>query len=125
MARILLVEDEPLVAQALGEMLTTAGHSVAYAGQEGDPAEAIASAPYDVLVTDIFLPENSGWDLIRAVRRSRPEAGIVAISGGNVGVTAELALKISDLVGANEILPKPVAAEELLRAIDAALQQRR
>jgi DNA-binding response OmpR family regulator len=125
MARILVVDDERLVAQAMGEVLTSAGHDVIYAGLDSDPSDAVLAEAYDLLLTDIFLPETSGWDLIRAVRQTRPDTAIVAVSGGNVGVTPELALKISALVGAGEILTKPANADDLLRAVDAALQRKR
>lgn len=121
MARIMVVDDEPLVAKAIGEVLLSDGHEVIYAGFDNDPADQVLGSSYDLLVTDVLMPETGGWDLIRMVRQNRPTTPVVAISGGGLGVTAELALKISDLVGADAVLTKPVDAHALLGVVKTQL----
>ena len=121
MARILVVDDEPLVAKAIGEVLASGGHEVIFAGLDSDPAADVLGSSYDLLVTDVLMPETGGWDLIRMVRQNRPTMPVIAISGGGLGVTAELALKISDLVGADAVLTKPVDAHALLGVVNTQL----
>jgi DNA-binding NtrC family response regulator len=122
MARILVVDDERLVAQTIGDVLTLGGHEVIYAGLDEDPSSVVVSQAYDLLLTDIFLPETSGWDLIRSSRQLRPELPVIAISGGGIGISADTALKLGDLFGAAVVLQKPVDAATLLEAVNTALR---
>lgn len=125
MARVLVVDDDPLVLAAIMEVLESGGHEAVPAGPAADHAAIALSERYDLLLTDIFLPTVSGWDLIKAVRQKRPMLPVVAISGGGVGVGKDLTLKISEVVGADVVLPKPVDAGVLLLAIDTALKRRK
>jgi DNA-binding response OmpR family regulator len=124
MARILVVDDDRLVATAMGELLEAGGHDVLYAGFDGDPSNAVLSTVYDLLITDIFLHGLSGWDLIRSLRQYRPEVPVIAITGGGIGVDTGLAMKISDLVGAGAVLPKPVDEHVLLNAVSDVLRRK-
>ena len=125
MARVMVVDDEALVAQAIGEVLATDGYEVVYADVKQDLSREILGQQFDLLLTDIFLNGTSGWDVIRMLRQSRPTVPIVAISGGGVGVSGDLALRIGNIVGADEVLAKPIAPESLLAAVGSALRAAR
>jgi DNA-binding response OmpR family regulator len=123
MARILVIDDDELVRFALTDILEEGGYTVL---SPGDCKDALAYAlreSYDLLLTDIFLPTIPGWDLIQSVRRERPQLPVIAISGGGMAVQADLALKISELTGADFVLPKPMDARCLLATVEKALKR--
>lgn len=81
MARILLIDDEPLVRRTLQLALENAGHSVATA-EDGEGGIALArTLGFDLLVTDVLMPGRDGLDTIMDMRRERPAMRILAISG--------------------------------------------
>ena len=94
MARILVVDDDQLVLTAISEILLEGKHEViAVLGDANGAAQAL-DATYDLLLTDIFLPWLSGWELIKAVRRRHPNIPVVAISGGGMGFEADAVLEL-------------------------------
>ena len=124
MARILVVDDDRLVLAALAEILIDGNHEVISIDGHEDGMKQVLQPTYDLLLTDIFLPWISGWDLIKAVRRSRPDLPVIAISGGGMDVEADMALKIGERIGADFVLSKPVDADVLLTTVSKALKRR-
>jgi len=111
-SRILLVEDHSDTARIMAELLEGAGHQVLLAKSIAS-ALACASQPFDVLVSDIGLPDGSGLELLRRLRPSRPLPAI-ALSG--YGTTADVSR--SHAAGFHRHLVKPIDLRDLLRAID-------
>lgn len=107
---ILLVEDESDLRDLLAAAMTAAGFEVITA-KNGNEALSLVTTAIDLLVTDIFMPEVDGFDLIRKVRTLYPDLPIIAISSGH--------LRTAQLLGANLTLSKPLAAEDLLAAIQS------
>jgi DNA-binding response OmpR family regulator len=121
MARIMVVEDEPAVAQAIGDILEHGDHEVLYARPGRDAAADAVDRRYDLLITDIVMPEVSGWEIIKRVRRERPATPIIAISGGGHIMDPDVALRLSSRLGAHATLQKPIDVDSLLHAVDHAL----
>ena len=126
MARILLIEDEELVRFTLRRILEDVGYEVFEAsdGEEGVSKfkeMASKSKPTDVVVTDIFMPKQDGFETINEIKKIKPYAKIVAITGGGVLDSKEF-LKMANFLGANEILAKPFLPGDLLEAVDRCLQ---
>ena len=119
----MVVDDEPAVAEAIGAILEFGQHEVLYARPGRDGAADVLQRPYDLLITDIVMPEVSGWEIIKRVRLERPALPIIAISGGGRVMDAALALKLSDRLGADATLQKPLDGELLLQAVAAALKR--
>ena len=124
MARILVVDDDELVLAALSQILREGEHEVIAVNGDAESAAQAISADYDLLLTDIFLPWVSGWELIKAVRKRHPNLPVVAISGGGMGIEAQMVLEIGERIGADFVLPKPVDADLLLATVDKALKTR-
>ena len=110
---ILLVEDHPDTAGALGQLLQEEGHRVTVADSVTAAVEAFRVVPVDVLVTDLGLPDGSGHDLLARLREIRPIQGIV-LSG--YGMDADVAK--SKAAGFAYHLTKPVPIGRLLRTLD-------
>jgi signal transduction histidine kinase len=111
--RILLVDDHPDTCAALEKLLKLRGHSVAAAHSMREAMEvAAAGGAFDLLISDVGLPDGNGMDLVRYLRTQRPIRGI-AISG--FGMDADISKSLE--AGFAEHLVKPVKLEKLEAAI--------
>jgi CheY-like chemotaxis protein len=120
--RVLVVEDEPAVRDMTTKVLERAGYQV-LAVADGIQALAAAgsAAPFDVLVTDVVMPNLTGIELAERMMDRYPLIGVVLLSG----YTAEtLDLERVAARGAS-FVPKPVTSSQLLQAIlDVAASRR-
>jgi|SRR5215468_8300468 len=71
-ARILVVEDDPELGPLMAEALTLKGHEVDMAVSGREALERIAACPYDLIVSDLWMPELDGVGLFRELARRRP-----------------------------------------------------
>jgi CheY-like chemotaxis protein len=107
---ILLVEDHPDTARALSRLLRGNGHQVVVVESVGTAIQAVSENEFDVIVSDIGLPDGTGIDLIREVRRRHGEKmRAVALSG--FGMEEDVA-KCRD-AGFDDHLTKPVNLQKL------------
>ncbi|HEX8914480.1 MAG TPA: response regulator, partial [Humisphaera sp.] len=109
---VLLVEDHPDTASALARLLKLFGHDVQVADSVASAIQVIESHPFDVLVSDIGLPDGSGLDLMRHVRRRLAIRGVV-LSGFGMEEDVRRSLEAGFL----EHLTKPVTPDDLNDAI--------
>ncbi len=127
--RILVVDDDAIVAEALAGSLAAHGYDVDRA-PDGDAAlELIGDAerlsptgparPYAVVLTDMSMPGMSGLDLIKAIKKRGVEAVPIAMTGYGAIETAVQTIR----AGAIDYLVKPIVDEELRVAIERAVQQ--
>jgi PAS domain S-box-containing protein len=118
--RVLLVDDEPSLRETLAAGLRATGLLVDEV-ESVDAAEAQLSSHarryYDVVVTDMVMPERSGLELIALVRREWPELPVVVISG----FTGEAGFDRDNPLAGIETLQKPCALQELAGAIERRL----
>ncbi|HLO76435.1 MAG TPA: response regulator [Magnetospirillum sp.] len=122
MSRILIVEDTPLMRESLVDVLTATGHEVTTADNGLQAVELIAGgATFDIIVTDIIMPEMDGIQAIMEIQTMNPHARIIAISGGSARMEKGQGLETARRLGAVAILEKPFEVDKLLAAVDAAL----
>lgn len=117
--KILIVEDEVLLADSLKTALEQKGFTVetAYDGETGK--EYAELGVYDLLILDVMMPKLNGFDLARQVRRSRCATPILMLTA-----KSELEDRIEGLnAGADYYLTKPFDARELLACINALLRR--
>jgi CheY-like chemotaxis protein len=121
MARILVIDDDATIRLSLKMALEDAGHQVEAAanGQEG--IDRFRANPADMVVTDIFMPEKEGMELIDELKRDCPETKIIAISGGG-RMNPDDYLTIARRLGADRTLLKPFDIELLLDTVDGLLK---
>ncbi len=112
MQRILVVDDEAGIRDWLAELLEAGGHQVVTARDGLEAKRLAARQPFDLMITDISMPNEEGLGIIRALRKTHPELKIIAISGGYGE-----ALLDAKLLGAHEALMKPFTADMLLKCI--------
>ena len=114
--RLLVVEDHVDTARTLGILLGRAGFVVTTAGDVQTALNLISSQPFDMLVSDLGLPDGTGYDLMRQVRATSSLPGI-AMSGYGM----EEDIRKSKEAGFSEQLVKPVTVNRLEQAIHKAL----
>ena len=113
---ILVIEDDPIMREALTDWLQAAGYGVRTAADGTAGLAAVKSAPPALVITDIHLPGTNGATVISELRQRHPQVAIVAISGlfnSGRGVDAEAAIAL----GAARALTKPFKRAALLRAV--------
>lgn len=121
MAEILVVDDETPVLQLITEILSQDGHKVTQANNGVDGIEKYQKGSFEIVITDLVMPEKSGLDLIMELRKINPDIKILAISGGG-GIQGRFDyLPIAKLVGAVIIIKKPFQISEIREAIATLL----
>ncbi len=79
--RVLVIEDAPLQRQILAFVLRKAGYLVTDAALGHEGLRQLREDPPDLVVTDLHLPDLTGWDIARTIRRLRPDLPIVLVTG--------------------------------------------
>lgn len=118
---VLLVEDDAQLRDYLSVRLTRLGHRVRNVPDGRAALEACRRGGRpDVVVTDIFMPEADGLELIRTIMSEFGAIAMVAMSGGSPRVPADY-LPHARMFGAAETLAKPFTTEQLVEAIERAV----
>jgi PAS domain S-box-containing protein len=116
--RVLLVDNDPQVMTVLGEMLREAGHHVVPVVSGADALRVFAQAAFDVVISNVGMPQMSGWDLADQLRARDPEVPVVFITGW--GMQEQDQARCRGL-GILSVLFKPVRPAELHTAVQSAL----
>lgn len=120
MARILVVDDEELARFTIREILESAEHEVTEAFNGIEAISRQKEQPFDLVITDIIMPEKEGVETIIELRKDFPDLKIIGISGGGRTRNMDF-LELAKQFGAERILAKPFTADELLENVDACL----
>ena len=121
MAKILVVDDEEQVVTLMAEILSQDRHEVVTAATGKEGVEKYRAESFDLVITDLVMPEKSGLDLIMELRKSNPDIKVIAISGGG-GIQGRFDyLPIAKLIGASHVLKKPFQVAEIKAAVTAVL----
>ena len=121
MARVLVIDDDAQTRRMVCEVLGRAGHATIEAADGRVGLARFRECPADVIVTDIFMPEQDGLEVILEFRREFPRVGVIAISGGG-GQSPMDYLPFARALGAARTLAKPFTPSELLDAVRATLE---
>jgi CheY-like chemotaxis protein len=127
MAKILLIDDEDDLREFVALALNYHGHEVTEARSGRvitDPPQGMPSAcAYDLIITDIIMPDSDGLEIIIAARKAHPTGKIIAISGGDRGRQGAGInyLRQARLLGADATLGKPFSTADLFRTVEQTL----
>ena len=116
---ILVVDDDAAIRTVLGQALGRAGYAVHSASNVASIWRWIVAGEGDLVVTDVVLPDASGFDLLKRIKARRPNLPVVVMSAKNTMMTAISATEH----GAYEYLPKPFDLNELLSIVARGLEQ--
>ncbi len=120
MARILVIDDDADVRRAIRRHLQTEGHEVLEAPDGKAGMKLFRESPADLVVTDLFMPEQEGLETIRELRRSSKDTRILVVTGSPPGSAFDFRAHAT-MLGAGATLSKPFTREELLGAVHALL----
>lgn len=121
MTKILIVDDDRATCQLLRRLLEKAGFQV---HTENRPSAALALAvaePFDLLITDYFMPEMTGTELFTALRKDRPDTDVIMMTANaSIGNAVDAIRK-----GAYDYIVKPFQTDDFLLAVQRVLEKRR
>ena len=125
MAKILLIEDDEAFRDFLSAELQRIGHAVTVASSGQYVVHGIGKTDFgvvfDVIITDIVMPDVDGLEVIHLLRAASPACRIVAISGGSRYDHSNLYLALAEAFGAKVTLAKPFSVAELSDVIDGVI----
>ncbi|MEP7153023.1 MAG: response regulator [Nitrospira sp.] len=114
MPSILVIDNDDNVREFLRTTLSAAGYTVHEAANGRLGVRSFRKTPADLVITDLYMPECDGLEVIEALRRSHPRVKVLAISGasGTMGY-----LHVAQSLGAVSVLSKPFAPSALLTLV--------
>ena len=129
-SRILIVDDDPIVAESLAEFLAGEDYTTATAGDGVEAMDVLSastkddgdggtSSSYALVMTDVNMPRCDGMTLIKDIRKQYPSVAVIVVTGFGKIESAVEAIKL----GAVDYITKPVVDDELRIAVNKAIQQ--
>lgn len=113
-ARVLLVDDDELLARSIARPLRLAGYTVILAAHGQEALELLAEEEVDVVLTDVWMPVMDGWTLLRTIKAQQPALPVILFTG--------LAFPNQEAnareQGAAEFLAKPLRLDRLLEVLE-------
>jgi CheY-like chemotaxis protein len=126
MRRILVVDDDPHVGQAIRVWLKHHGFRVATAESGAGGLAALDNASFDLMIVDVFMPHMRGFEAIRLFHERAPTVPLIAISGyafSDIETSGLEFLRLATRLGATRCLRKPFKPATLLAVIDECLAE--
>jgi len=120
MPKILVIEDDEIMNSMLVQMLSESGHEVTGAADGIHGVALFQAGGFDLIVTDIVMPDKEGLETIREIRRSDQKIPIIAISGGG-RLSPEGYLQMASTFGADYTFQKPLQQDAFLGAVRECL----
>lgn len=117
MANVLVIDDDQTVREMLREFLKAEGHQPTLAGDGNQGLAALRAGRFELVVTDLVMPNREGLETIQEIRRLQPDLKILAVSGGgpDCGLTY---LRIAKSMGATVTLAKPFTFDAFKQAVE-------
>lgn len=119
LCRVLLIDDDERVLRAIGAMLKSEGHSVRICLGGKEAISAFGQGQYDLVVTDLGMPEVNGWEVAARVKAISPETPVVFLTGWGAEIATE---RLSEL-GVDAIIQKPCQLALLRQTINQVLSR--
>src|SRR5207253_2691574 len=114
---ILVADDVNEIRNLIQHYLTSAGHTVAGAATGDEALRILKERHFDLLITDVIMPDGDGIGLITELKKLNPAARILVISGGGKYFLANECVAIAERMGAHAALFKPFFRTNLLEAV--------
>jgi len=117
--KILVVDDDPIIRDSLSEFLKLEGYQCQGAGSFHEALKELEKQPYNLIITDVNMPEVDGFELLRVVKKRYPEIVAIVITGYGTIESAVEAIKM----GAYDYLTKPIVDDEIRLLVKRAVDQ--
>ncbi len=119
-AHLLIVEDDSEMRDLLRKVLEKEGYQISVAGDGREATASLSRHSFDLVVTDMLMPDDGGLELLRAIRESHPTLPVIIITAFGDWGSYSRALEL----GAAAFISKPLKMAELTAAIQTALAGR-
>lgn len=119
--KILVIEDDESGREALALLLRSAGYEVTSAATGESALDFIDSEQYQVIVSDLFLPDKSGFDILQNVQKTSPATEVIVVTGHASAQSAVRAMK----EGAFDYITKPIDFDELKIVVSKAIDKQK
>lgn len=116
-AKVLVVDDDVAVRDLVATMLETGGYAVSVASNGLEALSMLEGERFDVVITDLVMPEQEGIETIKVIRRDYPEVKVIAMSGAFGGDY----LRIAGYLGAHGTIAKPLRLQTVLDTVRSVL----
>src|SRR5512143_386303 len=121
MSTVLILDDEPVIRDVLGSVLTKAGFATREAATAAEGLDRLAKEAIDLVLLDLMLPDRPGLDVLAELRSRYPDLPVIVITAYSSVESAIAAMR----EGAFHYLPKPFRNEEVVHVVKQALEKRR
>ncbi len=123
MARILILEDDEQFREFLQTILTDDGYQVDTVADGRQGLAAVANNHFDMVITDIFMPEIDGLQFLLKMRKKHPDITVIGMSGGGARMHPDEVLTMSKEFGAKITINKPFTKNDLLPLVRQLLKK--
>jgi len=117
---ILVVEDDPSIRHLVADALDHLGLTCHLAGNGREALDRLATTRYDIVITDIQMPEMDGMELLRQIRPLYPAINVIAMTGYSTNYTATDVIQ----AGACDFMAKPFTIKEMRAKLDRVFRNR-
>ena len=121
---VLVAEDDQAMRRVLAQVLVQDGYRVITAENGRVAIRHLEQTPIDLIVSDIFMPEGDGLELLNHLRTARRDCPVIVTCGGGRAMTVTM-LRMAQALGARRILQKPFSLQSLLDAVHEILRDPR
>ncbi|MBW2684150.1 MAG: response regulator [Deltaproteobacteria bacterium] len=122
MKRILIIDDEQIVLEVLRKILELEGYEVATAANGDEGIELFSQKPFDLVITDMVMPEKDGLQTILDLRKETPDLAVIAMSGGGT-ISKERYLAVAGYLDGIITITKPFSLESITGAVAKLLSE--
>lgn len=117
---VLVVDDEEPFRHVIRHCLEEMGHFVMSAQNGREAIGMLSEQNFDVIITDVVMPNGDGLEVTMAVKKQQPGARIIAMSGGGSYLQSDGCLRVAKSLGAHQVLAKPFKPQQLFAAVASA-----
>ena len=123
MARIIVIDDEADMRTLLRAILESQDHEIDEAENGALALKALGESHYDLIITDVLMPDEDGFVVVKETLKLQSDAKILAISGGGLNLGSNWSLEMIEQLGAHAVLKKPFEMHEFLNKVEGLLAQ--
>jgi DNA-binding response OmpR family regulator len=117
MTNILVIDDDPHITTMLEMILSNETCCVQTASNGLAGLQLLRECTFDVVITDIVMPESDGFEVIMEISRMRQRPRVIAMTGGTASLDREYLTSVASAMCVHQVLNKPFAIEELLEVV--------
>ncbi|MDX1779540.1 MAG: response regulator, partial [Thermodesulfobacteriota bacterium] len=118
--KILVIEDEDEVRQLLSDILISEGHEVEVASNGNEGIEVFKKNTFDLVFSDLGMPDMSGWEVADAIKRINSLVPVVLVTGWNV----EIKDSERENGSVDKVIQKPFEVKQVLRTVQEVLEHK-